>query len=116
MAPLHAMNPLRARFTRDAICRCFQCAACPFRKAWMGSGLSARPCCHSLPSKPARGALHLQHARRGQPANRFSLPASRLDPRQAAPLAGLRILDVGCGGGLLSEVINKMICGPARLG
>ena len=28
MAPLHAMNPLRARFTRDAICRCFQCAPC----------------------------------------------------------------------------------------
>ena len=26
MAPLHAMNPLRARFVRDAVCRCFQCA------------------------------------------------------------------------------------------
>lgn len=26
MAPLHAMNPQRARFVRDAICRCYQYA------------------------------------------------------------------------------------------
>ena len=24
LAPLHAMNPLRARFVRDAVCRCYQ--------------------------------------------------------------------------------------------
>ena len=30
------------------------------------------------------------------------------DPRNARPLAGLRILDIGCGGGLLSEPVARM--------
>ena len=30
------------------------------------------------------------------------------DPRAARPLAGLRILDIGCGGGLLSEPVARM--------
>lgn len=32
----------------------------------------------------------------------------RLDAASAAPLAGLRILDVGCGGGLLGEALARM--------
>jgi len=55
MAPLHAMNPQRARFVRDAICRCYQ-----------------------------------------------------LDMQAVRPLEGLRVLDVGCGGGLLSESLARM--------
>ena len=27
-AALHAMNPVRTRFTRDALCLCHGCAAC----------------------------------------------------------------------------------------
>ena len=30
------------------------------------------------------------------------------DPRQARPLEGLRVLDIGCGGGLLSEPVARM--------
>lgn len=30
------------------------------------------------------------------------------DPRSARPLAGLRVLDIGCGGGLLSEPVARM--------
>mgnify|MGYP001285168942 FL=1 len=30
------------------------------------------------------------------------------DPRSATPLAGLRVLDIGCGGGLLSEPLARM--------
>jgi 2-polyprenyl-6-hydroxyphenyl methylase/3-demethylubiquinone-9 3-methyltransferase len=30
------------------------------------------------------------------------------DPRAARPLAGLRVLDIGCGGGLLSEPVARM--------
>lgn len=30
------------------------------------------------------------------------------DPRAARPLSGLRILDIGCGGGLLSEPVARM--------
>ena len=30
------------------------------------------------------------------------------DPRAAAPLDGLRVLDIGCGGGLLSEPLARM--------
>lgn len=30
------------------------------------------------------------------------------DPQAAAPLAGLRILDMGCGGGLLSEPLRRL--------
>ena len=30
------------------------------------------------------------------------------DPLQATPLAGLRILDIGCGGGLLSEPLTRL--------
>lgn len=30
------------------------------------------------------------------------------DPRSTAPLAGLRVLDIGCGGGLLSEPMARM--------
>lgn len=30
------------------------------------------------------------------------------DPRSARPLTGLRILDIGCGGGLLSEPVARM--------
>ena len=32
-----------------------------------------------------------------------------LDPRADAPLSGLRIIDVGCGGGLLTEVMDAPI-------
>jgi len=31
-----------------------------------------------------------------------------IEPNQAAPLAGLRILDIGCGGGLLSEPMARL--------
>jgi 2-polyprenyl-6-hydroxyphenyl methylase/3-demethylubiquinone-9 3-methyltransferase len=31
-----------------------------------------------------------------------------LDARAAAPLAGLRILDIGCGGGILSEAVARL--------
>lgn len=31
-----------------------------------------------------------------------------LNPNTAEPLAGLRVLDVGCGGGLLSEPVARM--------
>lgn len=31
-----------------------------------------------------------------------------LDPASAAPLRGLRLLDIGCGGGLLSEPVTRM--------
>ena len=34
--------------------------------------------------------------------------ASHFGPGRAAPLAGLRILDVGCGGGLLSEPLARL--------
>ena len=34
--------------------------------------------------------------------------ASHFGPARAAPLAGLRILDVGCGGGLLSEPLAQL--------
>ena len=54
-APLHAMNPVRCRFLRAALCSAF-----------------------------------------GR------------DAAQAAPLAGLRLLDVGCGGGLLAESLARM--------
>lgn len=33
---------------------------------------------------------------------------ARRDPKAEAPLAGLRILDIGCGGGLLSEPLARM--------
>lgn len=49
------MNPLRARYVRNAICRCYQ-----------------------------------------------------LDTQVAQPLVGLKILDVGCGAGLLSESLARM--------
>ncbi|MCO5073244.1 MAG: bifunctional 2-polyprenyl-6-hydroxyphenol methylase/3-demethylubiquinol 3-O-methyltransferase UbiG [Rhizobiaceae bacterium] len=40
---------------------------------------------------------------RDQIANRFGR-----DPRAARPLAGLRILDIGCGGGLLCEPMARL--------
>ncbi|KAL4853457.1 Ubiquinone biosynthesis O-methyltransferase [Chlorella vulgaris] len=54
-APLHAMNPVRCRFLRTALCSAF-----------------------------------------GR------------DPTQPGPLAGLSLLDVGCGGGLLAESLARM--------
>ena len=36
----------------------------------------------------------------------LSIPARRIDRRKPEPLSGLTILDVGCGGGLLAEVLN----------
>jgi SAM-dependent methyltransferase len=54
-APLHAMNPVRCRFLRTALCSAF-----------------------------------------GR------------DAAQAAPLTGLGLLDVGCGGGLLAESLARM--------
>ena len=30
------------------------------------------------------------------------------DPKSARPLEGLRVLDIGCGGGLLSEPVARM--------
>lgn len=54
-APLHAMNPVRCRFLRSALCSTF-----------------------------------------GR------------DSASAAPLTGLRLLDVGCGGGLLAESLARM--------
>lgn len=54
-APLHAMNPVRCRFLRSALCVAF-----------------------------------------GR------------DTAQPRPLAGLRLLDIGCGGGLLAESLARM--------
>ncbi|MGO7205375.1 bifunctional 3-demethylubiquinol 3-O-methyltransferase/2-polyprenyl-6-hydroxyphenol methylase, partial [Rhizobium ruizarguesonis] len=31
-----------------------------------------------------------------------------LNPKSARPLEGLRVLDIGCGGGLLSEPVARM--------
>ncbi len=55
MAPLHAMNPARLEFVRDALCRQFD-----------------------------------------------------RSPTQLRPLAGLRLLDLGCGAGLLTEPLARM--------
>jgi len=55
MAPLHAINPVRMRFVRDAIVSHF-----------------------------------------------------RLDPSRASPLQGLTALDIGCGGGLLTEPLSRL--------
>ena len=43
---------------------------------------------------------------RDQIAERFGR-----DPRAARPLAGLRILDIGCGGGLLCEPMARLVAG-----
>lgn len=47
------------------------------------------------------------------------LPEASPHRGSATPLAGLRALDVGCGGGLLSEVRSKIsscYCGDVTLG
>ena len=40
-AALHALNPVRTKFTRDALCHCYGCAACMLR--------IVRATCHAYP-------------------------------------------------------------------
>ena len=46
--------------------------------------------------------------RRGGPHGPAGTQAEARDPKDAEALKGLRILDVGCGGGLLSEPLTRM--------
>lgn len=82
-APLHAMNPLRVAFIRDAT--------------------------RDILSLPLPGAASSGTA--GTAAQPRASPAAEAGAPQGAPaggpLAGLRLLDVGCGGGLLSEALAR---------
>jgi 2-polyprenyl-6-hydroxyphenyl methylase / 3-demethylubiquinone-9 3-methyltransferase len=45
---------------------------------------------------------------RGQLVGHFAGPPQNLAPQDLSPLAGLSILDVGCGGGLVSEPLARL--------
>ncbi|NCA70269.1 MAG: bifunctional 2-polyprenyl-6-hydroxyphenol methylase/3-demethylubiquinol 3-O-methyltransferase UbiG [Sphingobacteriia bacterium] len=52
--------------------------------------------------------LHRLNAFRVEDIRRHLGAAFARDPAAAQPLAGLRILDIGCGGGILSEAIARL--------
>jgi polyprenyldihydroxybenzoate methyltransferase / 3-demethylubiquinol 3-O-methyltransferase len=59
------------------------------------------------PSGPFR-PLHQMNPTRCRFIRSALCDAFELEPSVATPLAGLRVLDVGCGGGLLSEALARM--------
>jgi 2-polyprenyl-6-hydroxyphenyl methylase / 3-demethylubiquinone-9 3-methyltransferase len=52
--------------------------------------------------------LHRLNAFRAGYVQRRTAAAFGRDPECARPLAGLRVLDIGCGGGILSESVARM--------
>ena len=88
-APLHAMNPTRVGFIREALARHFDTGIEP------GTGVRdiADESTTTSGVNYDGGVGHIG-------------PAGDLGPAQ--PLAGLRILDVGCGGGILCESLARL--------
>jgi len=86
-APLHSMNPARVAFIRDAVLESRRQQRERERerelvRATAGSGAVAEPGARAATPPP--------------------------DIHAAEPLTGLRILDVGCGGGILSEPLARL--------
>ncbi|KAK7856839.1 ubiquinone biosynthesis o-methyltransferase [Quercus suber] len=115
--PLHVMNPTRLAF----IAPLFVTFRTHDRRSWLGSvpkwfvgGLSSETVSALLPSPPLRRwvagvvPLHVMNP------TRLAFIRSTLcrhfgkDPNSARPFEGLKIVDVGCGGGILSEPLARM--------
>ena len=93
-APLHALNPVRADFVKRVVCDAHGSEKGRGGGRFVGGrgepAVSALPpACPDLPQHP-------------EPQ------LSSLDHTALEPLTGLSIVDVGCGGGLLSEALARL--------
>jgi len=118
-APLHSMNPVRCGFIRDVLVRHFD----NFDGGSVGDGTTAgltmktRTAVATTDGVGGGGVGFGDDGLGGSSASPPAAPAAlaasggRLltGSRHAAqPLAGLRLLDVGCGGGILCEALARM--------
>lgn len=99
-APLHTMNPVRVGFVRDALVRHFG-----FAPGTGGFGEGGFDSTTETKGTTVTGSGAVTSAALGA----HGTPSSPLAPRHPAqPLAGLRLLDVGCGGGILCEALARL--------
>ena len=93
-APLHTMNPVRCGFIRDVLVLHFD----------TDTSHTAAPAGTSTSTSTDGGGGG------GTSSASSSFSSATTPPRRhpAQPLAGLRLLDVGCGGGILCEALARM--------
>jgi len=107
-APLHTMNPVRCGFVRDVLVRHFDTTAA-------GAGYRGGVGFSGDGEGGGEDATTTTTAGTDTSASFSSVSSvsssdSRRRPAASAaqPLAGLRLLDVGCGGGILCEALARM--------
>ena len=102
-APLHAMNPARLGFIRDVLVNHFQ------GDVEGGIGISrANRGVEGISRGGGSGSGSASGSGSGSGSGSTRSPPSADAARDARPLAGLRVLDVGCGGGILCESLARM--------
>jgi 2-polyprenyl-6-hydroxyphenyl methylase / 3-demethylubiquinone-9 3-methyltransferase len=100
-APLHSMNPVRVAFIRDAVLETRRRQRQREEKERAGAAATSTAASKaSTSTSPSEASGAAQQPREA--------------PSAAEPLAGLRVLDVGCGGGILSEPLARL--GAAVIG